>query len=95
MKEYEIVRIRKPNRDGRHESIEAIGYNDNPTLLGGSTVISRDNAIDLIESGRARFYVSDGSNKIFVEVVEEVGKKYIRTIPDGKKDNNLLSLPEC
>ncbi len=42
------------------------------------------------------FYVSDGKDVALIEVVNDrVRGKYVRTRPDGKFRDNLLSLPAC
>ncbi len=83
------------NEDIIHEHITHIGYDG--TLRGGPIKITLEEAIRRIEDKISRFYVLDEKTqkKIPLEVINENGKKYIRTMPDGDKDNNLLLLPEC
>jgi hypothetical protein len=42
------------------------------------------------------FYVSAGVHTAFLEVIRNHYRgPYVRTSPDGKLDDNLLSLPPC
>lgn len=53
-------------------------------------------AIEAIESNTHRFYVIVDGKSAYVEVAISAKKnKYLRTIPDNTRRNNLLSLPEC
>ncbi len=47
-----------------------------------------------IEAG-ANYYVEVGHERVAVVVVEQDGRKYLRTDPDKTTENNLLSLPHC
>lgn len=57
---------------------------------------TEDEVIDRIENHRDSFYVERPSGHVIdLEVAERDGKKYVKTIPDGEKPDNLLSLPPC
>jgi|ERR1700674_1860684 len=77
-----------------HERIVEIGCQDGS---GASKRFSEAEAIDLIESNHAEFYVDrpEGHTvKVIVEKTRE-GRKFLKTEADGEKPNNLLSLPTC
>lgn len=92
MKEYLVNCITKPNRESRHEHITHIGNAD------GSWRLTRESAIQRIESKQESFYTYDGATtrKAYVGVVREAGKHpYLRTHADGQWNNNLLAQREC
>lgn len=51
--------------------------------------------IALIENGTHSFYTLIGGNMGEVGVVEGVNGKCLNTYADGKRNDNLLALPEC
>lgn len=57
-----------------------------------------DTVIADIESGKNRYYVNVGptlANNAYLEIkTSSAWRKYLRTIPDGRFDNNLYALPE-
>ncbi len=89
----QIMCINKSDRYNPHERIINIGgVNGNGTCWK----LSQPAAIDGIESGKWRFYVSVGGQSVWVIVaVSQYGHKYLKTQNDGEHPNNLLSLPEC
>lgn len=90
MYKYQILQIIKTNRTNPHERISSIrGVNKN----GSRWEISQQQAIRGIESGRWRFYVSQGGRTLNVIVGRtHDGGKYIKTIADGIQPNHLLQL---
>jgi len=74
-----------------HERIENVGGFDN----GEAWKISESTAIQGIETGKWKFYVSVGSHSVWVIIATHNGRKYLKTEPDGNHPDNLLSLPEC
>ncbi len=58
--------------------------------------ITQQDAINHIEAGRWKFYVSVGGKSVWVVVeTSRFGNKYLKTEADFGEKNNLLSLPEC
>lgn len=55
----------------------------------------KKDAISDIDSKICNYYVETEGKKVEVIVVNEAGKKYLRTSPDKTKKNNLDDLPDC
>jgi hypothetical protein len=92
MNEFEVTCIIKPDRFSQHEHITHIGNNS------ARWMITRESAIERIESGREAFYTVDkfSGKRAYVGFVRELGKvPYLRTHADGVWNDNLLALPVC
>jgi len=90
--EFEVNCITKPHRDSPHEHITHIGN------IAGGWRLTRESAIQRIESKREAYYTLDSQarEKVYIGVVREAGKlPYLRTYADGKWTNNLLAQSEC
>jgi hypothetical protein len=57
---------------------------------------AKADAIRDIESGTYTYFVQHaGTNPAIVVVVEQNGRKHLRTTPDSSPRNNLDNLPDC
>jgi hypothetical protein len=85
--------INKANRTDQYDAIDFFGGRNSD---GGRWRQTLAQMIDLIESGKNSFYVSVNGDSVNVVVaVSPYGNKYLKTVADGDRPNNLLSLPEC
>lgn len=89
----QITCIIKVPRDDPNESIDYVG-GTNPD--GTRWQLSLASAIEGIESGKWKFYVSvNGNTARVVIAISRAGNKYLKTEADDSQRNNLLSLPKC
>jgi hypothetical protein len=86
------------NKDDRFDPYERITHIGGTTGANGEKPwkITRQEAIEGIESGRWSFFVNQEGRvaNVFVATSPN-GNKYLRTEADDSEPNNLLSLPEC
>ncbi len=93
------VKIICINKDGgNHENpytaITDLGWiNENSQETGKST---RLEIYDFVKAGN-QAYVKDayGNKAYLITGITALGTKYVKTIPDDVKTDNLLKLPEC
>jgi len=83
----------KPDGHDPDNCIDGIGgLNDNGTRW----YLKEDEAIAGIESRKWEFYVKVNDREVDVIVAKtSTGKKYLKTVADDYKPNNLLRLPKC
>jgi hypothetical protein len=90
--QLEVFCIRKSNRTDPHERITHIGGRN---ADGTPWQLTQEAAINGINNGTWRFYISDAGRSVNVRVAKRNGKEYLTTSPDDIQVNNLLSQPEC
>jgi hypothetical protein len=95
----QISCIHKTPRDNPWDDIEIIGGTD--VTRGVPYTMAQDQAIREIDRGNTFFVVgADGSQAevrayIRFPTAKRPGTRYIATVPDDSRADNLLSLPEC
>lgn len=92
----EITCIKKDsgNHENRHTAISTLGWRDISTGKTG-----RSTRLEMYEFvyGGGRAFVSDhrGDKAYLMTAITSRGTKYVKTIPDETKADNLLLLIEC
>jgi len=90
---YQIQYANKADRPDPRERIHSVGGMGS---RGALWMLSQDEAVTAIESGRLGFYVqADGSRERVIVAMSETGRQYLTTEVDGLQPNHLLELPEC
>jgi len=91
MARYRVTCVVKHDK---YERIKSLGCYTSANVFLSFT---EDEVIDRIENKGDTFYVERPTGHVIdLEVVtEQNGRKYVKTIPDGEKPDNLLSLPTC
>lgn len=89
MAEYQVTCIRRDGRDS-DRSIDGMG--------GAFGYATLDQILASMRQGH-RFFVwaPSPSGRAYLEIrpATALSRAHVRTIPDGRYDNNLHSLPEC
>ena len=92
-KHYEIRYANKADRPDPRERIHSVGGLGSQ---GALWMLSQEEAVTAIESGRLDFYVDyGGRHERVVIAVSESGRQYLTTENDGAQPDHLLNLPEC
>jgi hypothetical protein len=88
---HRVECINKPDRYSPVEHITHIGGS-----AGSGWRMYTPQAIRRVQSGDLAFFVRVGDDQIDVTVSTSAhGNKYLKTISDHTKRDNLLSLPDC
>ena len=77
-----------------HEAISNFGWMNESSEEKGNATLKE--MVDFLDKGN-KAYVRDARNDVaYLEVKTSwAGHKYVRTIPDGIHNDNLLALGEC
>jgi hypothetical protein len=82
---------RRPNRIDPHGHIYAIGG-----MIGGQRwKQTEEDAIRNIEQNEIDYFVTVNGRTVQIVVATHLGHKYLKTVADGFRPDNLLSLDEC
>lgn len=91
-----ITCIKKSNgyHSNPYTAIESLGWIEDGTNKTGNT--SRLEMYDWVKQG-GYAYVKDskGNSAKLIHAETSEGTKYVKTVADGTKTDNLLELPEC
>jgi len=96
MSSYRIVCIKKDNgnHENPHTAISLLGWIEDTT--GKTGYDGREKVYDfVIKGGRAYVKAPNGERAYLIAAKTPRGTKYVKTIPDETKADNLLKLPEC
>ena len=91
---YGVTCIVKRDRTSPHERIHSVGGRGQ-NGEGDPWLLTEDDAIEGIQSGRFRLWVSVDNKGVWVVVANHQGRLYLKTEADGFAPNNLLNLPTC
>ena len=101
--QYQVTCITKPFRKDAFHPLAFVGGMHRSGPLNGQTFkLAQKEVIALIDQGETFFVAGAEGHQSTVGVLlhfppghEVSGTRYLATSPDGFKDDNLLSLPEC
>jgi len=97
MADCQVTCITKPHPQSAHEHITHIGGSDGGS--GSPWKITREEAIQYIDSRTHSFYVMDPNTRKRAEVgvirPSDGRAPFLRTYADGTWTDNLLSLRQC
>lgn len=80
--------------DNPYEAIQMLGWTNIATNESGQS--TRLEMYDWIQKGETAYVEDFFGNKAYVKTaVSSKGTKYLKTVADETKTDNLLNLPEC
>jgi len=92
-----ITCIKKSNgyHENPHTAIESLGWINESTNATG--ISDRLTIYNWIKDEGGVAYVTDylGNKAFLITAVSTLGTKYVKTVADQTKTDNLLQLPEC
>lgn len=82
------------NHENRHTAIRRLGWSEEGGTQSGYS--TRVEMYDWVKGG-GQAYVKDsyGNKAYLIAAVTHLGTKYVKTVADETKTDNLLSLDEC
>jgi hypothetical protein len=92
----EITCIRKSNgyHENRHIAISSLRWVN--TSTGDTGESTRIQMYDWVLAGNRAFVKDKQGDKAYLMcAITKLGTKYVKTVPDETKADNLLMLPEC
>lgn len=92
MAHYKVIGTRKHSFS--HESITDLQCTAFTSLGFENTLYTKQDVIELIESGHSTFYTEVGETQSWVKVINGPNGKYLRTQRNNKENDNLLELPD-
>ncbi len=82
------------HHENPHTAISRLGWVDVHSGQRGNS--SRLEMYDFVYKGGQAYVVGNRGEKAFLMTAQtSLGTKYVKTIPDATKSDNLLTLPEC
>lgn len=87
-----LCSVKRREQPGAHERIQGIGGMHGGKIPWRHT---RDDAIKNIDDKKIRYYVQLSDGRTVDVIAPKATPRYLTTEPDGERQNNLLSLPDC
>ncbi|MDO9338761.1 MAG: DUF3892 domain-containing protein [Caulobacter sp.] len=87
MPDVQVTCINKQPRENKYEGITHLG--------GTGWKWTRQEVINSIEAKSNTFFTKVDGKRADIVVVKGDNGKYVRTVADGKYNDNLLALKEC
>jgi hypothetical protein len=83
------------NHENPYVAIENLGWIEDGTRDTGNS--TRLQMYDFVENKNGKAYVKDAQGDVayLMGAISPRGKKYVKTVADETKADNLLKLPEC
>lgn len=83
------------NHENPHTAISDLGWKNDATGATGNS--TRLEMYDFVENEDGVAYVKDafGNKADLIGAITPRGTKYVKTVADETKSDNLLKLPEC
>jgi hypothetical protein len=79
----------------KHSTMERITHIGGVYDDGRRWKYTEAEAIAMMDAGTHKFYTFEGGARVEVEIMRDSFAPFLKTIPDNRLPNNLLSLPTC
>ncbi|MEP6911859.1 MAG: DUF3892 domain-containing protein [bacterium] len=85
----------KGNHENPYVAIESLGWIEDGTLKTGNS--TRLEMYDWVVNKKGKAYVKDSQGNVayLIGAISPRGNKYVKTVSDETKTDNLLKLDEC